>query len=596
MESFKNSRGKQFCNHILVQHFKFYKFLRVNFRWGKIWLLALGLQVGLAFTADPVRAEGQVCALYLQQDTTQDWTAIWKNFARKTAAHPDFKYISDLIARPFTDQERRNLVSMAKTYRLNIFQKLLKQGVAPKKAMQLTQKAFSRQLLYHFYEFKTELNFVDPKVIGPTLHLVPPVGYNLPFSIQDLQGLQDGLEHMWPILVRKTAPRPGSSLLQVSEPILIAGGRFREGYYWDTYFGAEGLVASGRWKLAAAQLSNFVELINTYGLIPNGLRTYYLGRSQPPVVALLARLVYEGTRELEPKARQEIDHWLTHDVLPALKKDYENFWMKHRLDEKTGLNFYSDQFNLPRPERHSHDVEAELGQTYRDVRAEAESGQDHTELFQGQASQIASVSLNSFLYGYEQNLAWLSSMAGDFMSEQKYSKAANVRQTQMTKYLWNQNLGVFQNYHLGKSELMSGVSGDVFSTLFTGVATLDQARRLAPAALGMLELSGGIAASTLVASDKQWDGRFGWAPFQMMAIQGLDNYGFKADAQRIAKKWLGLNLKVFLKRGHFYEKLDLARMDIPIEDASKYPTQTGFLWTNGSLVWVLKYLGFRFSP
>lgn len=541
-------------------------------------------------------AHGPRCAQYLSAEVlVNDWAVTWQNFARSTKAHPDFKYISDLIPRPFNYAERQKLIQDLKIYRQKIFNQLVDRGISEMRAKELSQIAYSRQILLYFFEFKTELNFTDPKLLGPNKTLVPPKNNNLDLPLANVVAMFNGIEKTWPSLVRTTNPYKGSSLIKVSEPILIAGGRFREGYYWDTYFGSMGLMATGRWKLPTSQLINFVGLINTYGLIPNGLRTYYLTRSQPPVVSLMAKLVYEGTRNLEPQQSKEIDAWLVNEVYPALKKDYSHFWMTERLDPKTGLNFYSDRLNQPRPERHSHDIESKLGKTYRDVRAEAESGLDHTNLFKGQASQILSVSLNSFMFAYEKNLSWLAAMARDHKGQRQYEEAATLRQRRMTEYLWNPDQKVFQNYHATHGKLMPGVSGDVFSTLFVGMATVEQARQMIPAALAILELPGGVAASSLKSSDKQWDGSFGWAPFQMMAIEGLSKYGYVTESHRIASKWIESNLNVFLEKRQFYEKLDVQRKAIPIEDHSKYPTQTGFLWTNGSIVWALKHLGFEFQ-
>lgn len=553
-------------------------------------LMICMLGTGVSFFAQA----HQRCVRFLSTTSkAPGWDEVWRSFARSTKAHPDFKYISDLIARPLSTAERQSLILQAKQYRQKIYQQLLDNGISEANAQRLAQVAFSRRILLYFFESRTELNFTDPQILGHNRKLIPPKQEGVLLPLPELTAMFNAVEKTWPALVRTTNPAHGSSLLKVSEPILIAGGRFREGYYWDTYFGSMGLMATGRWKLPASQLSNFVELINTYGLIPNGLRTYYLSRSQPPVVSLMARLVYEGTRNLEPEKVKEIDAWLVRDVYPALKKDYAEFWMTQRLDSKTQLNFYSDKYNLPRPERHSHDVESQLGRTYRDVRAEAESGLDHTNLFQGQASQILSVSLNSFLFAYEKNLSWLASMARDLEGQRQYEEAASLRQKRMTEFLWNPDLKLFQNYHTQEAKLMPGVSGDVFSTLFVGVASPQQARQMIPATLALLELPGGIAASSLKHSDKQWDGNFGWAPFQMMAIEGLAKYGYQTESYRIAEKWLQTNLNVFLEKGQFYEKLDLLKQTIPTEDNSKYPTQTGFLWTNGSIVWTLKHLGFE---
>lgn len=519
----------------------------------------------------------------------------WKSFARKTVAHTDFKYISDLVPRKFTSAEKQKVLQEAKQYRDSIYKKLLQEkGMTSAQASRLVQTAYARFLLNSFFEFPSELGFVNPALLGPRKTLVSKTEQFKDIE-PELMQMFEGLEKTWIDLVRVTKPVAQSSLLKVSNPILIAGGRFREGYYWDTYFGSLGLILTGRSSLARMQLQNFVDLINTHGLIPNGLRNYYLTRSQPPVVSLLVEaLMNHSQKEMTVLERKNFERWLVSEVYPALKSDYQNFWMSERLDKNTGLNFYSDRLNVPRPERHSHDKEKDLGETYRDVRAEAESGLDHTNLFQGQASHIATVSLNSFMYAYEKNLGRLALLAKDAPAYHAYEAAARSRQEKVTRYLWNPSLGVFQNYHLRDRKQMDGLSGDVFSALYTQLATSEQARVLVPSALSILERNGGIAASSLK-NGKQWDGDMGWAPFQIMAIAGMAHYGFKAESVRVAEKWLLANLNAFKSHGKFYEKLDVDKMNAPIEDGSKYPTQTGFLWTNSSIVWVLDVLGFEFK-
>ena len=91
------------------------------------------------------------------------------------------------------------------------------------------------------------------------------------------------IDLLWDQLTRitTTAP-PYSSLLPLPEPYVVPGGRFRELYYWDSYFTMLGLVESGRQDLAQHMVRDFASLIDAYGHVPNGTRTYYLSRSQPP--------------------------------------------------------------------------------------------------------------------------------------------------------------------------------------------------------------------------------------------------------------------------------------------------------------------------
>ena len=91
------------------------------------------------------------------------------------------------------------------------------------------------------------------------------------------------IDALWAQLERETPSVPRySSALPLAKPYVVPGGRFRELYYWDSYFTMLGLAQSGRQDLVKSMISDFAGLIDRYGHIPNGTRTYYLGRSQPP--------------------------------------------------------------------------------------------------------------------------------------------------------------------------------------------------------------------------------------------------------------------------------------------------------------------------
>ena len=71
--------------------------------------------------------------------------------------------------------------------------------------------------------------------------------------------------------------------------IIIPGGRFRESYYWDTYWIIKGLITCDMIQTAQHLVVNFILMIESYGMIPNGFRQYFLNRSQPPYFALMIK-------------------------------------------------------------------------------------------------------------------------------------------------------------------------------------------------------------------------------------------------------------------------------------------------------------------
>ena len=127
-------------------------------------------------------------------------------------------------------------------------------------------------------------------------------------------------------------------------------------------------------------------------------------------------------------------------------------------------------------------------------------------------------------------------------------------------------------------------SADAFAALFVGLASPEQAKIMRQS-LRALEKEGGLMASNLESSIHQWDGPNGWAPYQVMAIDGLRRYGYTDDARRIAKKWVDAVAKIHDESRAMYERIDVKKISKPEVDPHKYPTQEGFLWTNGSFVW-----------
>lgn len=103
--------------------------------------------------------------------------------------------------------------------------------------------------------------------------------------------LRTHIQSLWPVLTRAPVPSvAGASALPLPEPFVVPGGRFREIYFWDSYFTMLGLKADGRQDLVESMLSDFQAMTTAYGHIPNGSRTYYLSRSQPPFLSLMTEL------------------------------------------------------------------------------------------------------------------------------------------------------------------------------------------------------------------------------------------------------------------------------------------------------------------
>ncbi|RYY64828.1 MAG: alpha,alpha-trehalase, partial [Chitinophagaceae bacterium] len=124
------------------------------------------------------------------------------------------------------------------------------------------------------------------------------------------------INRLWHVLHRRAdTAAVGSSLLPLPHSYVVPGGRFREIYYWDSYFTMLGLRESGEDSVIEHMVGNFAWLIDSYGHIPNGNRSYYLSRSQPPFFSLMVELL-AGIRG---------DRIYT-DYLPQLYKEWR-YWM-----------------------------------------------------------------------------------------------------------------------------------------------------------------------------------------------------------------------------------------------------------------------------
>lgn len=137
----------------------------------------------------------------------------------------------------------------------------------------------------------------DPKVTtAPILYL--PAGMAVPPAVAKLHA-ECGVE-VQPLpkpigklgdLRPEELKRPG--LLYLPNRYVVPGGRFNEMYGWDSYFIVLGLLSDGRMDLARDMAENFFFEIENYGALLNANRTYFLTRSQPPLLAEFIREIHE---------------------------------------------------------------------------------------------------------------------------------------------------------------------------------------------------------------------------------------------------------------------------------------------------------------
>ncbi|XVJ98787.1 alpha,alpha-trehalase TreA (plasmid) [Burkholderia vietnamiensis] len=437
--------------------------------------------------------------------------------------------------------------------------------------------------------------FVDQYFTAP-----PQGGVTPPANLT----LRQHIDWLWPQLTRTTTSVPPySSLVPMPKPYVVPGGRFREGYYWDTYFTMLGLQVSGREDLVDDMLDNFAYLIDTVGHIPNGNRTYYASRSQPPFFAYMVTLA----------ARAEGDT-VYQKYLPALRKEYA-YWMQGESAAPRGeavrhvvampdgavLNRYWDASDTPRDESYLEDVTTAkavpsrpANDVYRDLRAGAESGWDYSSRWFGDGRTLATirttsivpVDLNSLMFHLETTIVKGCTVARDVGCVVDFSARAARRAAAINRYLWNRH-GYYGDYDWQLRKPRDGVTAAALYPLFAGVAWPERAKATAREVRKTLLQPGGLATTTQN-TGQQWDAPNGWAPLQWIAIEGLRRYGEAALAKDIGTRVLADVKHVYATEGKLVEKYVVEGTGEGGGGGGEYPLQDGFGWTNGV---TLKLLG-----
>jgi len=402
--------------------------------------------------------------------------------------------------------------------------------------------------------------------------------------------LKAHIDALWPQLTRTTATVPaGSSALTLPRRYVVPGGRFREMYYWDSYFTMLGLARSGRQDLVEDMVVDFGSLVDRYGHIPNGTRGYYLSRSQPPVFYLIAGLSRDagtlGARNRQ--LRTEHAYWMA--GAETLKPGQQSARVV-RVADGALLNRYWDDRDDPRDESYKEDTELadrtpgrDRKQLFRDLRAAAESGWDFSSRWLGDGRSLATirttrfapVDLNSLMVGMEQAIAANCRTLGDTRCAAAFDARATARIAAMRAHLWNGRF--FADLDLDTGKANDFASAAMAFPLFARVASDDQARATAKA-LAPFVGEGGLR-TTLVGSGQQWDDPNGWAPLQWIAVQGLRRYRETALADRIANAWLASVAREYRSSGKLLEKYDV--VERRPGGGGEYPNQDGFGWTNG---------------
>jgi alpha,alpha-trehalase len=415
-------------------------------------------------------------------------------------------------------------------------------------------------------------------------------------------------------------------LLYLPGDYVVPGGRFNELYGWDSYFILLGLLHDREIALAQSLTDQLLYQVEHYGTVLNANRTYFLGRSQPPLLARMVLKLYERTQD---------SSWLR-ATIPTLVSYYE-YWMKApHLNEPSGLSRYYANGTGPAPEVIVSECD-EFGRThfdrireyykhqsvteydvslyynaetdeltdlfYKGDRSMRESGFDPTNRFGPFSVDIIHylpVCLNVLLHQMEQDMAEIYQQLQKVEGlETEVYKAdidlwlgrCDTRQRSIDKYLWDEVSGQYYDYHLTSDRLSHYEFATTFYPLWAGTASAEQAQRVV-ANLDRFEAPGGLRTSNHF-SGSQWDAPFGWAPLQLIAVEGLQRYGYDEAAERLARRFITLAVEDFERSGSLLEKYDIEACSGQVSDEIQYgysSNEIGFGWTNGVVLALLDLL------
>jgi len=489
----------------------------------------------------------------------------------------------------------------------------------------------------------------DPKIkVQPVLYL--PAGFPVPPAVEklrndcnvEIQHLPKPIQHLGEIDTDAIHPH---GLLYLQNKYVVPGGRFNEMYGWDSYFIVLGLLRDSRIELARGMVENFFFEIENYGALLNANRTYYLTRSQPPFLSSMVLAVYEA----EKQAGHADTAWLA-KAYPFLVKDYSMWTRAPHLAGSTDLaryydfgvappaeglqdegGFYRDvvSYFMIHPDQADHYlIEQKQGQAgdshglsysikacdvttsmarpecgtehivrlsadyYKGDRSMRESGFDISFRFgpYGAATHhYAPVCLNSLLYKTEKDLDQIAALIGKASEAKVWRTRAATRQRGMQQYLWDGERGFFFDYDFTNSKKATYRYLTTYYPLWAGLATPAQAAALAKN-LPVFEQPGGLAMSP-ENTGMQWDYPYGWAPVQLLAIQGLRRYGFNTEADRLSYKFLSTVIENFQRDGTIREKYNVVTRSSESQVAAGYQANViGFGWTNAAFLELLHSL------
>lgn len=435
---------------------------------------------------------------------------------------------------------------------------------------------------------------------------------------QKLRQFGQDINNIWPIISRKVKDvvfekSEQFSLIPVPNGFIIPGGRFKEIYYWDTYWIIEGLLISGMYDTAKGVIENLIYLLNLLGHIPNGSRWYYQERSQPPMLTGMVALYFKYTNNIEflknniVSLEKEVDYWLDTKVI-AVEKDKQTYNL---------LRYYAPSSG-PRPESYREDYiqaqklsENERADFYIDIKSAAESGWDFSSrwfigedgsnngsLIDIRTTNIIPVDLNAIFAGVLQNIANFHTILHNAKKAMRYRELAEQWRCAIEAVLWNDESGVWFDYDITDKIHRKYFYTSNVAPLWQEVVSEAFILKNGPKVVKYLQASpaleypGGVPTS-LVPSGEQWDLPNVWPPEVSIVVNALEAIKTEEShelAVEVAQKFIRSCHKGFTEYKQMFEKYDALNPG-QYGGGGEYNVQIGFGWSNGAVLEFLVKFG-----
>jgi len=369
-------------------------------------------------------------------------------------------------------------------------------------------------------------------------------------------------------------------------------------------------------------LRNFSHMICLFGMVPNGFRSYYLNRSQPPMFGNMVRVLYDKLKsdevllEFLPAALTELEFWRSRRSIKVRADDGSIYTMSR----------YFSSWQTPRPESWKEDVSswreyvdsrngsedqvnipADEMEFYRHIAAAAESGWDFSTRWLTSSNKLSSIrttnilpaDLNALVMLAEMNAGHMAQLLGWHHDAERCFLEARQRQNAIQSVLWDPyhdrwrdilvhptDDGVYRAVGYSRDEQYASD----WVPLWCGCAAPGSVQALA--AIASLKASPiynfGVIAASSIRSGQQWDWPNVWPPLQYFLAEGCGAFGGnegRAMRQSIISNFLESAFEAWKKKGTLPEKLDCEKKG-ETGSGGEYDCVEGFGWTNGlALFW-----------